>query len=58
MDFYKIPIGFGMALAMNEAAMNAYSAMTEQQKHAILEKAHHAKSELEMKQIVENIVKK
>ena len=43
---------------MNEAAMNAYSAMTEQQKHAILEKAHHAKSELEMKQIVESIVKK
>ena len=58
MDFYKIPIGFGMALAMNEAAMNAYSAMTEQQKHAILEQAHHAKSELEMKQIVESIVKK
>ena len=32
MDFYKIPIGFGMALAMNPTALNAYSAMTEEQK--------------------------
>jgi len=32
MDFYKVPIGFGMALAMNEPAMAAYAAMTEQQK--------------------------
>lgn len=36
MDFYKVPIGFGMALAMNPPALNAYSAMTEQQKQAIL----------------------
>jgi len=28
MDFYKVPIGFGMALAMNQPAMNAYAAMT------------------------------
>ena len=32
MDFYKVPIGFGMALAMNPPALNAYSAMTEDQK--------------------------
>ena len=24
MDFCKVPIGFGMALAVNEPAMNAY----------------------------------
>ena len=36
MDFYKVPIGFGMALAVNEPAMNAYSAMTEDEKQAIL----------------------
>ena len=57
MDFYKVPIGFGMALAMNPNAMNAYSAMTEAQKQAILHKAHHASSEQEMRQIVNSIIK-
>ncbi|MBQ2928532.1 MAG: hypothetical protein IJD98_08190 [Oscillospiraceae bacterium] len=55
-DFYKVPIGFGLALAMNEPAMAAYAAMTEQQKQAILEKAHNARSETEMHQIVNSIV--
>ena len=41
MDFYKVPIGFGMALAMNQPAMNAYAAMTEQQKQTTeVMKAH------------------
>ncbi len=44
MDFYKVPIGFGMALAMNESAMAAYAAMTEAQKQTILSKAHNARS--------------
>lgn len=57
MDFYKVPIGFGMALAMNAPAMEAYAAMTEQQKQAILNKAHNARSEKEMHQIVEGIAK-
>ena len=55
MDFYKVPIGFGMALAMNPPALNAYSAMTEQQKQAILNKAHNARSEKEMHDIVNSI---
>lgn len=55
MDFYKVPIGFGMALAINESAMAAYAAMTEQQKQAILNKAHNAGSEKEMHQIVASI---
>lgn len=57
MDFYKVPIGFGMALAMNAPAMEAYAAMTEQQKQTILNKAHNARSEKEMHQIVEGIAK-
>lgn len=57
MDFYKVPLGFGMALAMNANAMNAYSAMTEQQKQAVLEKASHAHSQQEMHQIVNSMVK-
>jgi hypothetical protein len=57
MDFYKVPIGFGMALAMNEPAMNAYSAMTEEQKQEILNRAHNARSEREMHALVASIVK-
>ena len=55
MDFYKVPIGFGMALAMNPPAMNAYSAMTEDQKQQILNQAHNARSEKEMHDIVNSI---
>ena len=55
MDFYKVPIGFGMALAMNHSAMEAYAAMTEQQKQAVLEKAHNARSEQEMQEIVNSL---
>ena len=55
MDFYKVPIGFGMALAVNEPAMNAYSAMTEDQKQAILNKAHNVRSEKEMHDLVASL---
>ena len=55
MDFYKVPIGFGMALAVNEPAMNAYAAMTEDQKQAILSKAHNVRSEKEMYALVASI---
>ncbi len=55
MDFYKVPIGFGMALAVNEPAMNAYSAMTEEQKQAILNKAHNVRSEREMHDLVASL---
>lgn len=55
MDFYKVPVGFGMALAMNPPALNAYSAMTEEQKKEILNRAHNAHSEKEMHDIVNSI---
>lgn len=55
MDFYKVPIGFGMALAMNESAMAAYAAMTQQQKQAVLNQARKAGSEKEMHRIVASI---
>ena len=55
MEFYKVPIGFGMALAMNEPAMAAYSAMSEEEKEKILNKAHNARSEEEMHRIVSSI---
>lgn len=57
MDYYQVPIGFGMALARNPKALNAYSAMTEDQKQAILSQAHNARSEQEMSRIVNGIAK-
>ena len=55
MDFYKVPIGFGMALAMNQPAMSAYAAMNEEQKQAILNKAHNVRSEREMHDLVASL---
>ena len=55
MDFYKVPIGFGMALARNPVALNAYSGMTEEQKQAILNKAHNIRSEREMHNLVNSL---
>ena len=53
MDNYNsLPIGFGMALAMNPPAFNAYSNLTEEEKDALIERAHHAGSEEEMHDIV------
>lgn len=55
MDFYKVPIGFGMALAQNTAAMNRYAHLTEQQKQDILNKAHNVRSEKEMYTLVASL---
>lgn len=57
MDYYQVPLGFGMALARNFNAMNAYSAMTDDQKRAVLERAHNARSEKEMSGIVDSLVR-
>ena len=53
MDNYNsLPIGFGMALAMNPPAFNAYSNLTEEEKQTLIDRAHHASSEEEMHEIV------
>lgn len=55
MDFYNIPVGFGLALSANTMAMNRYTHLTEQQKQEILNKAHNVRSEQEMYTLVANI---
>lgn len=57
MDFYKVPIGFGMALAMNQPAMRAYAAMTEAQKQDVLSRAHNVRSERQMQELVASLTK-
>ena len=55
MDLYTVPIGFGLALSANTAAMNRYAHLTEQQKQDILHKAHNVRSEAEMYSLVANL---
>ena len=55
MDFYKVPIGFGMALAQNEAAMMRYGQLDETEKQEILNKAHNVRSEKEMYSLVASL---
>jgi len=40
MNSGNVPVGFGMALAMNEPAMKAYADMDEKQKQSILNRTH------------------
>ena len=55
MEQEKVPIGFGMALAMDYTAMEAYAALTEEQKQQVLDKARNARSEEEMRQIIASV---
>ncbi len=55
MDFYKVPIGFGMALSANTAAMNRYAHLTEPQKQDILNRSHNVRSEKEMHDLVASL---
>lgn len=55
MDFYKVPIGFGLALSANTAAMNRYAHLSEAQKQEILNKAHNVQSEKEMYSLVASL---
>lgn len=51
-----IPIGFGMALAMNAPAMAVYAAMPEEKRHVVLTQARSARSKQEMHRIVQSLV--
>jgi len=53
--FDGVPTGFGMALAMNEKALNNYSRLTEAQKEELINRSRDAKSKKEMEQIVNSI---
>lgn len=51
-----VPVGFGMALAMNEPAMKAYAQLTETQREHIIMRCKDAQSKEEMRQIVDSLV--
>lgn len=51
----ELPLGFGMALAQHEAAMQAFEAMSESQKQAVLQRTHSVRSKAEMQQLVSGL---
>ena len=55
MDFYKVPIGFGLALAANTASMNRYARMSDGEKQDILSRAHNVRGEKEMYSLVASL---
>ena len=55
MDHSTVPMGFAMALAQNETAVNAYAMMTQEEKASFLAKAHQAKTKNEMQQLISNL---
>ena len=54
--FTSLPLGFGMALAMNEPAMRSYAGMTETEREHIIMRCKDARSKEEMRQIVDSLV--
>ena len=55
MDFNSVPIGFGMALSQNEAAMIRYGLLSEEAKQDLLTPARGVRSEMEMYKLVASL---
>ena len=48
----ELPLGFGMALAMHEGAMERFAALPPAQKQALLEQARSVQSKAQMQALV------
>ena len=55
MNFNQVPIGFGLALSSNTAAMNRYAHLDQQQKQEVLNQAHNVRCEEEMYALVASL---
>lgn len=53
----ELPLGFSMALAKNADALQSFSQMSESQKQAVIDGTHNIKSEVEMQEYVNNLVR-
>ncbi|MGN0665279.1 MAG: hypothetical protein ACI4KF_02000 [Huintestinicola sp.] len=56
MENYEMPIGFGMALAMNPEAMQKFASLPENKKQEIINGTHSVSSKTEMQQYVEKLL--
>lgn len=55
MSKIELPMGFGMALAQNETAMQRFESLTEPQKQAVIAATHNVNSKREMQQLVRDL---
>ena len=55
MDSFEMPVGLGMALAMNPEAMEKFSSLTDEQKREVVSGTHAIRSRKEMQQYVRNL---
>lgn len=51
-----LPMGFAMALAMNEPAMRGYAGLTETEREHLIMRCKDARSKEEMQKIVDSLV--
>lgn len=51
----ELPLGFGMALAQNEAAMKRLESLSEAEKQSVLAKTHNVNSKQQMQQLVDSL---
>lgn len=56
MNNFEMPVGLGMALAMNPKAMEKFSSLTEKEKSDIVNGTHAIHSRKEMQKYVSNII--
>ena len=55
MEMQELPLGFGLALAGNEAAMERYATMSEAEKQAVLKRTREVRSKDEMRRLVSGL---
>lgn len=53
--FSDLPVGFGMSLLMNDAAMQGYAGLTEAQKEAVILRCKDARTKAQMQEIVDSL---
>lgn len=56
MSFPELPVGMGMALAMNAGAMSGFAGLTEAKKEEVILRCRDARSKGEMQKIVDALV--
>lgn len=56
MDKFDMPVGLGMALAMNPEAKQKFASLPDEKKWQVVSGTHAVESKDEMKQYVENII--
>lgn len=54
--YTDLPLGFGMSLTRNEAALSGYAALTEAEKEKVIMRCKGARTKEQMQKIVDSLV--